>query len=48
MKKIYRKPTAKRIVIEDSLLQSGSPFDPAKPVTLNFDLDYIEDEGYAD
>ncbi len=37
----------KAIVIDDCLL-AASQMDPSKPVTLSIDLDYIEDEGYAD
>ena len=54
MKKIYRKPVTKVIVIEDSLLNVTSPGQSEEQpsymndITINFDLDKIEEEGYAD
>lgn len=51
MKKIYRKPVTKAIVIEDSLLNVTSPGqseEQPSDINLYFDLDETEEEGYAD
>ena len=51
MKKIYRKPVTKAIVIEDSLLMDTSQGEgqPSYKDDVNLDLDLNpEDEGYAD
>ena len=47
MKKIYRKPVTKAIVLEENLLLGGSQDDPTK-VFLRLDLDNSEEYGYAD
>ena len=47
MKKIYRKPVTKVIVIEDRLLLNASQTQQPSEVKLPFDLE-TEEEGYAD